>query len=182
MPLTRKEDWGFFKPDQSWKCMAPKAGLLRQPPNEMSRPRSSSRKVLMVTNQGRGQRPDPSFPTLSWWSLLKTPKPGTYLLSEQRHAARKGSHATGICNREISALRFRKTCCLQHLNEEWQYVLARPGGSRRRDRQERWTTSFLVLTLWRICTLQPHGGMASLPTAFPRVGVERDGKWKESEI
>lgn len=105
MPLTRKEDRGFLKPDQSWKCVAPKAGLLRQPPNEMSRPRSSSQKILMVTNQGRVQGPDPSFSTLSWWSLLKTPKPGTYLLSEQRHAVRKGSHAIGICNREISALR-----------------------------------------------------------------------------
>ena len=59
----------------------------------------------MVTNQGRVQGPDPSFSTLPWWSLLKTPKPGTYLLSEQRHAVRKGSHAIGICNREISALR-----------------------------------------------------------------------------
>ena len=95
MPLTRKEDRGFLKPDQSWKCVAPKAGLLRQPPNEMSRPRSSSQKILMVTNQGRVQGPDPSFSTLSWWSLLKTPKPGTYLLSEQRHAVRKGSHAIG---------------------------------------------------------------------------------------
>lgn len=127
--------------------MAPKVGILRQPPNAMSRSRSSSQKTLMVTDQGRVPGPDPAFSTLSWWSLLETPKPGTYLLSEQRHAVTKGSHALGICNREISALRFRKTCCLQHLNEEWQYAPACSGGSRRRDRQERWTTAFLVLTL-----------------------------------
>lgn len=80
--------------------------------------------------------------------LLITPKPlaGTQLLSEQRDVVWRGSNVIGICNSDISILRFRKTCCLQHLNEEWQHAVARPGSSGRRDRPDRQTTPFPVLT------------------------------------
>ena len=151
MPLTRKEDWGFFKPDQSWKCMAPKVGInWGSPQMRCLGPEAPVRKYSWLQTRGVYRDQILPFPLFPGGLSSKLP---SLALSEQRHAVRKGSHAIGMCNREISALRFRKTCCLQHLNEEWQYAPACSGGSSRRDRQERWTTAFLVLTLWRICTL-----------------------------
>lgn len=74
--------------------------------------------------------------------LLLTSKLGTYLLSEERDGFWRGSNAIGIWSMDSSILRFRKTCCLQHL-KSGNTLLYCAGGSRRSTTQ---TMPFPVLS------------------------------------